>query len=317
MLSFLLDHAKLAVCDGLSRKAPDSKNAPQCKQDAKKNARKNTIRFDDSSRTTAPKQKHSSLLDNAKLAVCDGFDRKALQSGFEKKARESNAPAQTLQFDNCSLNDVIEQSSRTLNDFAEGVKSLGVTSWWKQDAATDCQKRPMRETILVTNELMKLLSGAAKDKSSEEQTIMKTIEEACNVEMHLSRKHQAGHGMQCLAITGTGDQRDKAKSMIVRLSSSCRRDSLSNVMNAWDNMDSNFSHMHVAGHGFEGWTFEASSPRSETVTKEVCDPKTKDLKSLRTHLQNRTLDKQWRNEREKLDNLDYLWINNPDYRIAA
>jgi hypothetical protein len=193
-----------------------------------------------------------------------------------------------------------------MNSLAESVKSLGVTSWWEQDHKTvrqDKPMKPMRETILVSNELVSFLSGTAAnedDMCGQKQTVLKTVEDACNVRLKL-RPTLGGDKMQGLAITGTGYERDRAKSMIIRLSSSCRTDTLSSVMDAWNDWSSP-SQMHAfmsdrSGHEFEAWSLEPIPTRSDTVPEGNHHPMRGDMKSLRV----KWADKAWRKEMDTLN----------------
>jgi hypothetical protein len=291
MWSSIVEHAKLAVCDGLSRKAPELKKAPQRK-----------LRFDDSSLTDSSEQKRYSILDYAKLAVCDDRARKTLESNKvpPRKLPSDDSPTRSLEriqhkrvdssqiFKECAEEIV---RSVSVNSFAESVKSLGVTSWWEQDqkiVRQDKPKKRMRETILVSNELVAFLSGTAANRDDEygqKQTVLKTVEDACNVELQL-RPNLGGHKMQGLAITGTGRERDSAKSMIVRLGSSCRTDTLSSVMDAWNDWSSP-SDMHAfmsdrSGHQFEAWSIEPVPTESDMVPEGDHLSMRGDLKSTRS-----------------------------------
>jgi hypothetical protein len=228
----------------------------------------------------------ASIVHYTKLAACDSFGRKA-----------PDVPRRKLRFDDDSLKHAADReknitSSQSFKDLAEGlvrsvsfdgVKSLGVSFWWDQGSENPSPKRiqrKMRETILVSNELMSFLCGSAtpenlggrkqnKDWGDRKQNILKTIKDACNVEVEL-RPHLGGEGMQGLAITGKGQDRDRAKRMIVRLGASCRADTLSTVIDSWEDMSSpSFRQVFMSDctqHEFGTRGFERSFAKVESVS---------------------------------------------------
>jgi len=177
-------------------------------------------------------------------------------------------------------------------DGAEGVRSLGVSCWWQQaDSIPDCQEKVMRETFLVSNKLVSLLlsrptktrgsTGTRKDKDDQEQSLLENVEDACNVVLAL-RPHLGGDSMQGIAITGTGAEREKAKTMIARLSSSCHVDSLSTVMDAWQDLSSPCL-MHAFMSGCADHELGVLTPLGdpENVGEQHHDLQPVDMKSLR------------------------------------
>lgn len=222
----------------------------------------------------------SSIVHYTKLAVCDGFARKA-----------SDVPRRkfTVRFDDDSLKRDAERekeitSSKSFKDLAEGIvrsvsldsiKSLGVSYWWEQGPNTQCRpQKAMRETILVSSELMSLLCGstAAQGKIDDRnQNILQTIKDACDVDFEI-RPQFGGEGMQGLAITGKRQERDRAKRMIVRLGASCRTETLSTVIDSWEDPSSpGFMQVFMsdcAEHEFGTRGFERSSEKTEAVPEQ-------------------------------------------------
>jgi hypothetical protein len=278
-----MENAKLAVCDGLSRKAPEEKKASQRK-----------LRFDDTSPSHMPDRERYSIVDYARIAVCDDRALKA----FESKNITRVDSTQIFK----DVQDCAEEIVRSvsMNSLAECVESIGVTSWWEQDRKTVSQEKPMRENILVSNQLASFLCGTAnrKDMHDQKHTVLKTVEDACNVELTLHRC-LGDDKMRNLAITGSGDERDQAKSMIVRLGASCRTDTLETVMDAWnEDQWSARSCVHAfmsarGGHEFDGFTSARDSARSETERDHRS--MRGDMKSLRAE----RMEKGWRKEMRK------------------
>jgi hypothetical protein len=176
-MSSIWDYAKEGIFLW-NRKAPKKEHSPQRK-----------VCFDDSSQMTLPR-----LLGN--------------------KINKGVA-SQTLK-DRADLKSVARTAGNGKNlarDGAEGVRSLGVSCWWQQaDSIPDCQEKVMRETFLVSNKLVSLLlsrprktrgsTGTRKDKDDQEQSLLESVEDACNVVLAL-RPHLGGDSMQGIAITGT------------------------------------------------------------------------------------------------------------------
>jgi len=270
MWSSILDYAKLAICDGFARKAPEMKHAPRRK-----------LRFDDSSPITLLERKGN----------------KGVASQSSKGRAEEIARSVSLK----SVARTGDSAKESIRDGAESVRSLGVSFWWQQDRTPVSQEKSMRETVIVSNELVSFLCGharARKDTDDQKQTVLKTVEEACNVELEL-RPRLGGDKMQGLAITGTGNERDRAKTMIVRLASFCRIDTLSTVMDAWQDLSSPcFMHAFMsdcAEHDF-GMLISPWSQGPENAGERVHNLQHLDMRSLRT----KQTEEGWRCQLESL-----------------
>jgi hypothetical protein len=220
---------------------------------------------------------------------------------WNRKAPEKkHAPQQKVRFDDSSPMTLLERlgnkgtadnAKEFAKDGSEGVRSLGVSCWWQQDSPRDCQEKIMRETFLVSNKLVSLLlssptkkhgsTGARKDKDDQEQSLLENVQDACNVELAL-RPHLGGLKMQGLAITGTGAEREKAKTMIARLASSCHVDSLSTVTDAWQDLSSP-CRMHAFMSGCADHEFGVLTPLGdpENVGEKRHGLQPVDMKSLR------------------------------------
>jgi hypothetical protein len=148
----------------------------------------------------------------------------------------------------------------------------------------------MRETFLVSNKLVSLLLsrpttrgsiGTRKDKDDQEQSLLENVQDACNVVLAI-RPHLGGDSMQGIAITGTGAEREKAKTMIARLSSSCHVDSISTVMDAWQDLASPglmHAFMSDCADHESGVLTPLGDP--ENVGEQLDDLQPVDMKSLR------------------------------------
>jgi hypothetical protein len=204
----------------------------------------------------------NSIREHVKLAVCDGGDRKDKRRKTSKLQRQvtfgSASPQESLAktVQDCA-DDIVKSipveslAKRTadvmdvVRDGTESVKSVVGSFWWEQAESDDSSQRKMKETITVSNDVAVFLLGANADcEDNDRQTVMKTIEDACDVKMRLDLavERQLDVGMRMdirrLIIIGTPDARAKAKSRVVKLGVCCQEDTLTNMMDAWEDMSS-------------------------------------------------------------------------------
>lgn len=214
MLAFLAENISAAVCDGAGRKgAHQIKDTPQRK-----------VRIPDA----APKP--SAALPNLLTGSAGP------QDGSVKK---------TVSF----MDGITPRKSfkETVADGAEIVKSVAVSFWWEKEDGSAASETKMKEHVVISSALAEFLCGGAAKLTPRRsavlgkdakvaQTVMKTVEDACEVQMQMcSPKNslRVTSTMKDLNIIGTREARQKAKAMIVKLGSCCQDDTLEHMMDMW------------------------------------------------------------------------------------